>query len=122
VEQIIDHRSRSDQNEKVSSCSLPNDKHPKEKDQGCNDEDVEEIHQILSSSDDWGSIQLALEMRSVHFGPSRVEAILKRCKRNSRAALQFFSLVQRQSYYMPTTNTYNIYSELILMVKILAKI
>jgi pentatricopeptide repeat protein len=105
VQQIIDHRS--DQNEKVSSCSLPNDKHPKEKEQVCNDEDAEEIRQILSSSDDWGSIQLALEMRSVHFGPSLVEAILKRCKRNSRAALQFFSWVQRLSYYMPTTGTYN---------------
>ncbi|RLM91288.1 putative pentatricopeptide repeat-containing protein [Panicum miliaceum] len=62
--------------------------------------------QILSSSDDWGPMQQALEMRSVHFSPNLVDAILKRCKRNSRAALQFFSWVGKRSYYMPTTKTY----------------
>ncbi|TVU33779.1 hypothetical protein EJB05_15586, partial [Eragrostis curvula] len=96
----------SDQNDKISSSSLPND-HQKEQAQDCSDGDVEEIFQILSSSDGWESTQQALEMRSVHFGPKLVEAILKRCKRNSRAALQFFSWVGRRPYYMPTTQTYN---------------
>ncbi|GJN12963.1 hypothetical protein PR202_ga31292 [Eleusine coracana subsp. coracana] len=97
---------RSDQSDKASSCSLPNDQHQKEKEQqDYSDEDVEEIYRILSSSDDWGSLQQALEMRSVHFGPSLVDAVLKRCKRNNRAALQFFSWVRY--YCMPTTKTYN---------------
>ncbi|TVU33793.1 hypothetical protein EJB05_15601, partial [Eragrostis curvula] len=96
----------SDQNDKISGSSLPNDDQ-KEQVQDYSDGDVEEIFQILSSSDGWESTQQALEMRSVHFGPKLVEAILKRCKRNSRAALQFFSWVGRQPYYMPTTQTYN---------------
>ncbi|KAK3160928.1 hypothetical protein QOZ80_1BG0068370 [Eleusine coracana subsp. coracana] len=96
----------SDQSDKASSCSLPNDQHQKEKEQqDYSDEDVEEIYRILSSSNDWGSLQQALEMRAVHFGPSLVDAVLKRCKRNSRAALQFFSWVRY--YCIPTTKTYN---------------
>ncbi|XP_022682004.1 putative pentatricopeptide repeat-containing protein At5g06400, mitochondrial [Setaria italica] len=94
----------SDQNGKLSSFS--DDTHKKEQEQDYSDGDVEEICQILSSSDDWGSMQQALEMRSVHFSPNLVDAILKRCKRNSCAALQFFSWVGKRSYYMPTTKTY----------------
>lgn len=98
--------SPSDQNGKVSSFTLSDDTHQKEQ-QDYSDGDVEEICRILSSSDDWGSTQQALEMRSVHFSPNLVDAILQRCKRNSRAALQFFSWVGRRPYYMPTTKTYN---------------
>ncbi|OQU85503.1 putative pentatricopeptide repeat-containing protein At5g06400, mitochondrial isoform X2 [Sorghum bicolor] len=98
--------SPSDQNGKVSSFTLSDDTHQKEQ-QDYSDGDVEEICRILSSSDDWGSTQQALQMRSVHFSPNLVDAILKRCKRNSRAALQFFSWVGRRPYYMPTTKTYN---------------
>lgn len=79
----------------------------KEQEQDYDDRDVEEICQILSSSDDWGSMEQALEKRSVHFSPNLVDAILKRCKMNSRAALQFFPWVGKRSYYMPTTKTYN---------------
>lgn len=99
--------SPSDQNGKTSSFTLSDDTHQKEQEQDYSDGDVEEICQILSSSDDWGSTQQALETRSVHFSPSLVDAILKRCKRNSCAALQFFSWVCRRPYYMPSTKTYN---------------
>ncbi|KAL6608020.1 hypothetical protein ACP70R_041083 [Stipagrostis hirtigluma subsp. patula] len=97
----------SGQKGKVSSCSIPNDTHQKEQERDYSDGDVEEICRILLSSDDWGSMQQALEVRSVNFSPNLVDAILKRCKRNSRAALQFYSWVSKRSYYMPTTKTYN---------------
>ncbi|CAO2174957.1 unnamed protein product [Urochloa humidicola] len=96
----------SDQNGKLSSFNISDDTHKKEQEQDYSDGDIEEICQILSSSDDWGSMQQALEMKSVHFSPNLVDAILKRCRRNSRAALQFFSWVGKRSYYMPTTKTY----------------
>ncbi|PAN32742.1 hypothetical protein PAHAL_5G508700 [Panicum hallii] len=96
----------SDQNGKLSGFKLSDDTHKREQEHDYSDGDVEKICQILSSSDDWGPMQQALEMRSVHFSPNLVDAILKRCKRNSRAALQFFSWVGKRSYYMPTTKTY----------------
>ncbi|KAL6906129.1 hypothetical protein ACP4OV_003730 [Aristida adscensionis] len=96
----------SDQNGKPS-CSLSSNSHQTEQEQDYSDADVEEICRILSSSDDWGSMQQALEMRSINFSPNLVDAILKRCKRNSRAALQFYSWVAKRSYYMPTTKSYN---------------
>lgn len=72
-----------------------------------NNEDVEQICRILSSSDCWSSIEQALEMTSISFTPDLVDAIMKCCKANSRAALQFFSWVGKRSYYMQTTKTYN---------------
>ncbi|KAJ1291884.1 hypothetical protein BS78_02G350400 [Paspalum vaginatum] len=96
----------SDQNGKASSFTFSDDTHQKDQEQNYSDGDVEEICQVLSS-DDWGSMQQELEMTSVHFSPNFVDAILKRCKWNSRAALQFFSWVGKQPYYMPTTKTYN---------------
>jgi pentatricopeptide repeat protein len=96
----------ADQNDKLFSFKHSDDTHEKEQEQDYTDGDVQEICQILSSSDDWGSMQQALEMRSVHFSPNLVDAILKCCRRNSCAALQFFSWVGKRSYYMPTTKTY----------------
>uniref|UniRef100_J3ND91 Pentacotripeptide-repeat region of PRORP domain-containing protein n=2 Tax=Oryza brachyantha TaxID=4533 RepID=J3ND91_ORYBR len=78
-----------------------------EQEKDYNNEDVEQIYQILSSSNCWSSIQQALEMLSLYFTPNLVDAIMKRCKANSHAALQFFSWVGKRSYYMQTTKTYN---------------
>ncbi|CAL4958759.1 unnamed protein product [Urochloa decumbens] len=97
----------SDQSGKLSSFKISDDTHKKDQEQDYNDGDVEGICQILSSSDDWGSMQQALEMKSIHYSPNLVDAILKRCRRNSHAALQFFSWVGKRSYYMPTIKTYN---------------
>lgn len=98
---------RTDEDCDVSRCLLSDDTQHIEQANDYSDEDVEEICRILSSSDDWSSMQKRLEMRSLHFTPNLVSAIMKRCKRNSHAALQFFSWVGRRSYYMQTTTTYN---------------
>uniref|UniRef100_A0A0D9XZ32 Pentacotripeptide-repeat region of PRORP domain-containing protein n=1 Tax=Leersia perrieri TaxID=77586 RepID=A0A0D9XZ32_9ORYZ len=78
-----------------------------EQEKDYNDEDFEQIYQILLSSECWSSVQQALEMASLSFTPNLVDAVMKRCKANSRAALQFFSWVGKRSYYKQTTKTYN---------------
>ncbi|CAO2209562.1 unnamed protein product [Urochloa humidicola] len=97
----------SGQSGNLSSLKISDDTHKKDQEQDYSDGDVEEICRILSSFDDWGSMQQALEMKSVHYSPNLVDAILKRCRRNSHAALQFFSWVGKRSYYVPTTKTYS---------------
>ncbi|CAM0882917.1 unnamed protein product [Alopecurus aequalis] len=92
----------------VPRCSIYDGMHRIEQAKRYRDEDVEEICQILSSSDNWSSMQQALEMRSLHFTPDLVIAIMKRCKRKGHAALKFFYWVGRRSYYMQTTDTYNL--------------
>uniref|UniRef100_A0ACD5ZSR1 Uncharacterized protein n=1 Tax=Avena sativa TaxID=4498 RepID=A0ACD5ZSR1_AVESA len=100
-------KSDSDKDYMVPRCSVYDGMHHIEQAKRYSDEDVEEICQILSSSDSWSSMQQALEMRPLHFTPDLVIAIMKRCKRKGHAALKFFYWVGRRSYYMHTTDTYN---------------
>ncbi|XP_051197057.1 putative pentatricopeptide repeat-containing protein At5g06400, mitochondrial [Lolium perenne] len=101
-------KSASDKDYTAPRCSIYDGVHRIEQAKRYSDEDVEEICQILSSSDNWSSIQQALEMRSLHFTPELVIAIMKRCKRKGHAALKFFYWVGKRSYYMQTTDTYNL--------------
>ncbi|KAM0848763.1 hypothetical protein ACQ4PT_054186 [Festuca glaucescens] len=101
-------KSDSDKDNTARRCSIYDGMHHTEQAKCYRDEDVEEICQILSSSDNWSSMQQALEMRSLHFTPDLVIAIMKRCKRKGHAALKFFYWVGKRSYYMQTTDTYNL--------------
>uniref|UniRef100_A0A3B6RCR0 Pentacotripeptide-repeat region of PRORP domain-containing protein n=1 Tax=Triticum aestivum TaxID=4565 RepID=A0A3B6RCR0_WHEAT len=97
----------SDKDSEISRCTFRDNENHIELTKDCSDEDVEGICQILSSSDNWSSMQQALEMRSLHYTPNLVNAIMKCCKRNGHAALKFFSWVGKRLSYMHTTETYN---------------
>lgn len=105
MSQSIGHPS--DKDSEVSRCSVYVEAHHTEQTKGYCDEDVEEICQVLSSSDNWSLMQQALEMKPLQFTPNLVNAVMKRCKRKGHAALKFFSWVSRLTYYMHTTETYN---------------
>jgi pentatricopeptide repeat protein len=107
-EKKLSKSSDSDKDYMVPRCPIYDGMHHIEQSKSYSDEDVEEICQILSSSDSWSSMQQALEMRSLHFTPDLVIAVMKRCKRKGHAALKFFYWVGRRSYYMQTTDTYNL--------------
>ncbi|KAL5223924.1 hypothetical protein ABZP36_010563 [Zizania latifolia] len=103
--EVMDHPS--DEDSEVSRSLVCDGTRHIEHTKDYNDQDVEQICQILSSSNRWSSIQQDIEMTSLSFTPNLVDAIMKRCKANSRAALQFFYWVGKRSYYMQTTKTYN---------------
>uniref|UniRef100_A0A2N9FZR3 Pentacotripeptide-repeat region of PRORP domain-containing protein n=1 Tax=Fagus sylvatica TaxID=28930 RepID=A0A2N9FZR3_FAGSY len=71
------------------------------------EQDVQEICRILSSSTDWCLIQEALEKCNVQFTPDLVVEILHNCNMHGSAALHFFSWVGKQAGYSHTTETYN---------------
>ena len=71
------------------------------------EQDVQEICRILSSSTDWCLIQEALEKCNVQFTPDLVVEILHNCNTHGSAALHFFSWVGKQAGYSHTTETYN---------------
>ncbi|CAB4286996.1 unnamed protein product [Prunus armeniaca] len=71
------------------------------------EQDLQKICRILSSSTDWCSIQEALENSSVDFTPGLVLEILRSSSMHGLVALQFFSWVGKQTGYSHTTETYN---------------
>ncbi|BBH07547.1 Pentatricopeptide repeat superfamily protein [Prunus dulcis] len=71
------------------------------------EQDLQKICRILSSSTDWCSIQEALENSSIDFTPGLVLEILRSSSMHGLVALQFFSWVGKQTGYNHTTETYN---------------
>lgn len=69
--------------------------------------DVEELCRILSSSTNSDLLLQTLDRSSITFTPELVEAVLRRSQRHGCAALQFFSWVGKQPNYSHTTETYN---------------
>ncbi|XP_050226246.1 putative pentatricopeptide repeat-containing protein At5g06400, mitochondrial [Mercurialis annua] len=72
-----------------------------------NDEDLQEICKILSSSKDWSIMREALEKCTVQFTPALVVEILRNCSIHGKAALNFFSWVGSRSGYRHTAETYS---------------
>lgn len=70
-------------------------------------DDLREICRILSSSMDWCSLQDELEKCAVQFTTELVVDTLQKCSLHSRAALQFFSWVAKQSGCRHNTESYN---------------
>ncbi|GFZ09259.1 pentatricopeptide repeat (PPR) superfamily protein [Actinidia rufa] len=69
--------------------------------------DLQEICQILSSSEDWCSIQKALEKCDVKFTTELVLQILLKCGLYGHVALHFFLWVGKRDGYSHTMETYN---------------
>ncbi|OAY81491.1 putative pentatricopeptide repeat-containing protein, mitochondrial [Ananas comosus] len=99
ISQPVDHLSHEEH--EISSCPVARVK------EDFSDDDVREVCRILSSSEEWSSTQEQLARRMISFTPNMVDAILRRCQRHSRAALQFFSWIGKQTNYAHTTETYN---------------
>ncbi|OAY40706.1 putative pentatricopeptide repeat-containing protein At5g06400, mitochondrial [Manihot esculenta] len=74
---------------------------------GYNEQDLQEISSILSSSDNWCIMREALEKCTVQFTPELVVEILRNCSMHGNAALHFFSWVGLQTGCCHTTETYN---------------
>nr|CAD1838219.1 unnamed protein product [Ananas comosus var. bracteatus] len=98
ISQPVDHLSPEEH--EISSCPVARVK-------DFSDDDVREVCRILSSSEEWNSTREQLARRMISFTPNMVDAILRRCQRHSRAALQFFSWIGKQTNYAHTTETYN---------------
>lgn len=71
------------------------------------DHDIQRIRQFFSSSENWCSIQQALEKCDIKYTPELVSEILHNCGPYSHVALHFFSWVGKQAGYNHTTDTYN---------------
>ncbi|KAJ9184596.1 hypothetical protein P3X46_004308 [Hevea brasiliensis] len=74
---------------------------------GYNEQDLQEISWILSSSDNWCTMREALEKCTVHFTPELVVEMLHNYCIHGNAVLHFFSWVGLQTGYRHTTETYN---------------
>ena len=72
-----------------------------------NEQDLQEICRILSTSMDWCLIEEALEKCTVQFTSQLVVEILRSCSLHGHAALLFFSWVGKRDGYSHTTETYN---------------
>ncbi|KAH6821364.1 hypothetical protein C2S53_006195 [Perilla frutescens var. hirtella] len=69
--------------------------------------DTQEVHQVLSSSDDWCLIQENLEKLNLQFTPDLVVEILRNCGLNIGIALKFFSWIGKQPNYSHNEQSYN---------------
>ena len=72
-----------------------------------NEQDLQEICRVLSTSTGWCLIEEALERCTVQFTPQLVVKILRNCSLHVHAALRFFSWVGKSDGYSHTTETYN---------------
>ncbi|XWS66584.1 hypothetical protein CRYUN_Cryun05aG0212200 [Craigia yunnanensis] len=72
-----------------------------------NEQDLEEVYRILSSSKDWCIIEEALERCTNKFTPELVVEILRKSTLHGKTALNFFSWVGKQAGYWHTSETYN---------------
>lgn len=72
-----------------------------------NEQDLQEIIRILSSSKNWYLIEEALERCTLQFTPELVVEILRNCSLHVNAALHFFSWVGKRDGYNHTAETYN---------------
>ncbi|XP_057794697.1 putative pentatricopeptide repeat-containing protein At5g06400, mitochondrial [Salvia miltiorrhiza] len=68
---------------------------------------AEEVRQILSSSDDWCSIQENLEKLRFQFTPDLVVEVLRSCSLNIGIALKFFAWIGKQPDYSHNEQSYN---------------
>ncbi|KAL5545667.1 hypothetical protein UlMin_005354 [Ulmus minor] len=101
--QEIDMDLINQQDPGITDCLLMEPPLPKAYDE----QDLQDICRILSSSVDWCLIQEALEKSTVQFTPEVVVEVLRNSGANACAALQFFTWVGKQSNYGHTAETYN---------------
>ncbi|GAB2246157.1 hypothetical protein Droror1_Dr00001650 [Drosera rotundifolia] len=71
------------------------------------DENLQKICSILSSSKDWHAMEKALQDLKIHYTPSLVMETLHRCSFQGSAVLHFFSWVRKRPGYHHTAETYN---------------
>ncbi|KAL8464499.1 hypothetical protein ACS0TY_034142 [Phlomoides rotata] len=69
--------------------------------------DIQEVCKILSSSNDWYSIQESLDKLDSQFTPDLVVEILRNSGLNIGIALKFFSWVGKQTRYSHNEQSYN---------------
>ncbi|XVF76051.1 hypothetical protein PTKIN_Ptkin13bG0235600 [Pterospermum kingtungense] len=72
-----------------------------------NEQDLDEVYRILSSSKDWCIIEEALERCNIKFTPEQLVGILRKSTLHGNTALNFFSWVGKQAGYCHTSETYN---------------
>ncbi|GMI65757.1 hypothetical protein like AT5G06400 [Hibiscus trionum] len=72
-----------------------------------NEQDLEEVYRILSSSKDWFIVEEGLERCKIKFTPELVLEILRKSTFHGKNALNFFSWVGKQVGYLHTSETYN---------------
>ncbi|XVE75841.1 hypothetical protein DITRI_Ditri12bG0123800 [Diplodiscus trichospermus] len=72
-----------------------------------NEQDLEEVHRIVSFSKDWCIIEEALERCTIKFTPELVVEVLRKSSLHGKTALNFFSWVGKQAGYWHTSETYN---------------
>ncbi|GMI79672.1 hypothetical protein like AT5G06400 [Hibiscus trionum] len=72
-----------------------------------NEQDLEEVYRILSSSKDWFIVEEGLERCNIKFTPELVVEILRKSSLHGKNALSFFSWAGKQAGYQHTSETYN---------------
>ncbi|OMO68649.1 hypothetical protein COLO4_29516 [Corchorus olitorius] len=72
-----------------------------------NEQDLEDVCSILSSSKDWLIIEEALERCTIKFTPELVVETLRKSTLHGKTALNFFSWVGKQVGYWHSSETYN---------------
>ncbi|PKU73548.1 putative pentatricopeptide repeat-containing protein At5g06400, mitochondrial isoform X1 [Dendrobium catenatum] len=95
------------EHQEVSVCSSDHNLVCREPPNVLDENDVEELCRILSSSANSDLLLQTLDRSTITFTPELVEAVLRRSQRHGSSALQFFSWVGKQPNYTHNTETYN---------------
>ncbi|KAE8664195.1 putative pentatricopeptide repeat-containing protein [Hibiscus syriacus] len=72
-----------------------------------NEQDLEEVYRILSSSKDWFNVEEGLERCNIKFTPELEVEILRKSSLHGKNAFNFFSWAGKQAGYQHTSETYN---------------